>query len=355
MKISFRWFGPDDPVTLDEIRQVPGVTGIITSAFDVPAEEVIPLERFQNLVSLCEDAGFTLEAIESIPVPEDIKLGKENRDELIAVFCESLRSAARAGIPVVCYNFMLAFDWIRTDLSMKLPEGATALAYNHGDLEKLDLTRELPAWSATYTPETLEAMLREARALTDEDLWENLSYFLKEVVPVAEEENVLLAIHPDDPPWPVLGIPRIITSEENIDRFLRLADSRTNGLALCSGSLGADPSNDMPKIFRRFGGEGRVHFAHIRNVKITGEKQFHETAHLSHNGSLDLFEIVKACYDTGFDGPMRPDHGRTIWGEKRKPGYGLFDRALGAVYIQGLLEAIEKTENMNKGKSYGIV
>lgn len=324
--------------------------GIITSAFDIPPDKVIPLERFRELVNLCEAEGFTLEAIESIPVHEDVKLGWENRDELIAVFNESLRNAGKAGIPVVCYNFMLAFDWIRTDLAMELPDGSTALSYNHDDVEKLDLTRELPAWSTTYTPDTLEVMLRASRALSEEDLWQNLKYFLEQVVPVAEETGVLVAIHPDDPPWPVLGIPRLITCEENLDRFLRLVDRRANGLAICSGSLGSNPENDIPKIVRRFSGEGRIHFAHIRNVRITGEKEFHESAHLSSDGSLDLFEIIKAYHDTGFNGPMRPDHGRNIWGEERKPGYGLFDRAIGAVYLQGLWEAVGK---MKAGGSDG--
>jgi len=346
MKVTFRWFGPDDPVTLGEIRQIPGVTGIITSAFDIPADQVVPSERFEELAALCEAEGFTLDAIESIPVHEDIKLGRDNRDELIGVFNESLRNAGKAGIPVVCYNFMLAFDWIRTDLAMKLDDGSTALSYNHKDLETLDLTRELPAWSTTYTPETLEAMLAAARALSEEELWANLQYFLERVVPVAEEAGVLLAIHPDDPPWPVLGIPRIITSEENLDRFLRLVDRHHNGLALCSGSLGANPDNDIPQIARRFSGEGRIHFAHIRNIRFTGEKEFHESAHLSSEGSLDLFEIIKAYHDTGFTGPMRPDHGRNLWGEERKPGYGLFDRAIGAAYLQGLWEGAEK---MKKG------
>jgi len=346
MKVTFRWFGPDDPVTLGEIRQIPGVTGIITSAFDIPADQVVPSERFEELAALCEAEGFTLDAIESIPVHEDIKLGRDNRDELIGVFNESLRNAGKAGIPVVCYNFMLAFDWIRTDLAMKLDDGSTALSYNHKDLETLDLTRELPAWSTTYTPETLEAMLAAARALSEEELWANLQYFLERVVPVAEEAGVLLAIHPDDPPWPVLGIPRIITSEENLDRFLRLVDRHHNGLALCSGSLGANPDNDIPQIARRFSAEGRIHFAHIRNIRFTGEKEFHESAHLSSEGSLDLFEIIKAYHDTGFTGPMRPDHGRNLWGEERKPGYGLFDRAIGAAYLQGLWEGAEK---MKKG------
>jgi len=342
MKTTFRWFGPDDPVTLAEIKQIPGVTGIITSAFDITADKVVPVERFKELVDLCAVEGFNLDAIESIPVHEDIKLGRDNRDKLIAVFNESLRNAGKAGIPVVCYNFMLAFDWIRTDLSMELPDGATALSYKHDDLEEFDLTQDLPAWSTTYTPETLEAMLAASRALSEEDLWENLKYFLENVIPVAEEAGVLMAIHPDDPPWPVLGIHRIITSEENLDRLLRLVDRKANGLAVCSGSLGSNPDNNIPQIVRRFSSEGRIHFAHIRNVRITGEKEFHESAHLSSNGSLDLFEIIKAYHDTGFTGPMRPDHGRNIWKEERKPGYGLFDRAIGAVYLQGLWEAVDK-------------
>ncbi len=342
MKTTFRWFGPDDPVTLKDIRQIPGVTGIITSAFDIPADEVIPVERFKELQQLCAAEGFTLDAIESIPVHEDIKLGRDNRDELIDVFIKSLKNAASAGIPVICYNFMLAFDWLRTDLAMKLPDGSTALSYDENDLAGFDLTQELPAWSTTYTPETLEAMLNSSRSLSENDLWENLRYFLERVIPAAEESGILLAIHPDDPPWSILGIPRIITSESNINKFLRLVDKKANGLALCSGSLGANPENNIPQIVRRFGSEGRIHFAHIRNIKFTGNKKFHESAHLSSDGSLDLFDIVKAYHDTGFTGPMRPDHGRNIWNDKGKPGYGLYDRAIGAVYIQALWEAIEK-------------
>ena len=151
-----------------------------------------------------------------------------------------------------------------------------------------------------------------------------------------------MAIHPDDPPWSIFGLPRIITSKRNIERFLKLYDSKYNGLTLCSGSLGADPNNDIPDMVRSFC--GRIHFAHIRNIKITGERCFEESAHKTEAGSLDIFEIVKAYRDCGFDGYIRPDHGRMIWGETGRPGYGLYDRALGAVYINGIWEALEKTK-----------
>jgi mannonate dehydratase len=154
-----------------------------------------------------------------------------------------------------------------------------------------------------------------------------------------------MAIHPDDPPWSIFGLPRVVTGKENLRRLLKLVDSPANGLDLCSGSLGVDPENNIPEIIREFG--DRIHFAHVRNVKITGEESFEEAAHLSEKGSLDIYEIMKAYHDVGFEGPLRPDHGRMIWGETGKPGYGLYDRALGATYINGLWEAISKTEKHN--------
>ncbi|MCX7779851.1 MAG: mannonate dehydratase, partial [Negativicutes bacterium] len=164
------------------------------------------------------------------------------------------------------------------------------------------------------------------------------------VIPTAEECGIKLAIHPDDPPWSVFGLPRIVVSQENLDRIVRLVDSPCNGLTLCSGSLGANMANDMVEIFRHFGKMGKIHFAHVRNIKIHEPGVFDETAHKADDASLDLYGIMKALYDTGFDGPIRPDHGRMIWGEEGRPGYGLYDRALGAVYLQGLWDAIARTK-----------
>ncbi|MBI9107536.1 MAG: mannonate dehydratase [Spirochaetales bacterium] len=342
MRMTFRWFGPSDPITLQHIRQIPGVEGIVSSAFDIPSDEVIPAEAVLELKAMIEKQSMTLDCFESIPVHDNIKLGTDDRDRYIDIWLESLRNVASAGVRTVCYNFMLAFDWLRTDLSMRLEDGSKAMQYQDAEVAKMDMTGDIPAWSQKYTPETLAEMLKKSRAVSVEQLWANLEYFLKRVVPVAEELGVKLAIHPDDPPWPVLGINRIITSMENLERFVKLVDSPNNGLALCSGSLGANPENDIPAMIRRFGGLGRINFMHVRNLKHTGEKEFHETAHYSPCGNLDMYEIMKSIHDTGFTGPLRPDHGRDVWGEVRTPGYGLYDRAMGVNYILGLWEAITK-------------
>ena len=198
----------------------------------------------------------------------------------------------------------------------------------------------LPGWDSSYTKEDMRALLEAYKNISEEDLWNNLAYFLKSVIKTAEEVRVKMAIHPDDPPWSIFGLPRIITNSENIKRFLKLYDSPYNGLTLCSGSLGSDPNNDIAAMVNEFC--DRIHFAHIRNVKITGDHCFEESAHKTECGSLDICGIVKAYHDNGFDGYIRPDHGRMIWGETGRPGYGLYDRALGAVYINGLWEAIDR-------------
>jgi mannonate dehydratase len=161
-------------------------------------------------------------------------------------------------------------------------------------------------------------------------------------VPVAEESGVKLAIHPDDPPWSIFGLPRIIKDAAALRRFVDLVDSPANGVTFCTGSLGASLDNDLPSMAREIGGRGRIHFAHCRNVKVTGDRQFYESKHPSEFGSVDMLEVLRALYETGFEGPIRPDHGRMIWGETGKPGYGLYDRALGATYLQGLWEALSR-------------
>ena len=188
----------------------------------------------------------------------------------------------------------------------------------------------------------LEKLFEQYREMTHDQLFDNLKYFLEQVIPVCEECDIKMAIHPDDPPWDIYGLPRIVTNKENLDRLVHLVDSPYNGLTLCSGSLGANPDNNIPELVRYFGKMGRIHFAHVRNIKFFGDKQFHESSHLSSDGSLDLYEIMKAYHEAGFDGYVRPDHGRMIWGETARPGYGLYDRALGIAYLNGLWEALEK-------------
>lgn len=345
MKMTFRWYGVDDKIPLEYIRQIPGMTGVVSAIYDVPVGQIWPIDKILALKEKVESQCLELEVIESVPVHEDIKLGRPSRDTYIANYCETLRNLAQAGIKVVCYNFMPVFDWTRSQLDYMLPDRSTALIYNEDDVVKMNPATgdlKLPGWDTSYTKEDMKALLEAYQSMTEETLWENLHYFLKSVIKTAEEVKIKMAIHPDDPPWSIFGLPRIITKKENIERFVNLVDSPYNGLALCSGSLGVSPDNNIPEMIRHFGGKGKIHFAHVRNVKITGKKCFEESAHLSSEGSLDMYEIMKAYSEVGFSGYMRPDHGRMIWGETGRPGYGLYDRALGVAYLLGLWEALEK-------------
>ena len=343
MRMSFRWFGRDDPVPLEYIRQIPGVRGIVSALYDVPVGETWPREKIEKLIDTVGETGMPLSVIESIPVHEDIKLGRPDAERLLDQYAASVRNIGEAGVGVLCYNFMPVFDWTRTDLSMQLPDGSAALAYDDDQLAKIDLshgTRDLPGWAAAYDAETLSALLQAYRAVSEEQMWENLSRFLEHIVPVAEESGVKLAIHPDDPPWPIFGIPRIVTNESAIDRLLGVVDSPANGITFCTGSLGASADNDLPAMARKYGDMQRIHFVHCRNVRRTSERSFNEVPHPTEYGDVNVMEVLRELVGTGFDGPMRPDHGRMIWGETGRPGYGLYDRALGATYLYGMWEAL---------------
>ena len=210
------------------------------------------------------------------------------------------------------------------------------------DVAKLDPTKlSLPGWDSSYKPEEVKELIKAYQELGEEGLWHNLEVFLKKIIPVAKESGILMAIHPDDPAWPIFGIPRIITTEANIDRFLKLVDEKENGLTLCSGSLGTRKENDMVKLVKKYVAMDRIHFAHIRNIKLVGDHSFEESAHYSKCGSLDMVGMVKAYHDAGYTKYIRPDHGRMIWDEDAKPGYGLYDRALGAMYITGIWETLD--------------
>ncbi|MBS1225998.1 MAG: uxuA [Proteobacteria bacterium] len=346
MKMTFRWYGDSDPVKLEYIRQIPGVDGIVSAVYDVPVGEVWPVENIQKLKAKIESHGLKFEVVESVPVHEDIKLGKPTRDRLIANYCQTLRNLAPCGVKVVCYNFMPVFDWTRTTLEMKLPDGSTTLGFDVATVNKIDPSEgiQLPGWDASYKPEELKALLAEYAKIDEEKLWSHLEYFLHRVIPVAREVGIKMAMHPDDPPRPIFGLPRIVKNREDLARLLAIEDVPENGLTLCSGSLGASCQNDIAAMVREFAGKGRIHFAHLRNVKNDPSGDFYETGHRSEDGSLDMAEIVRAYYEAGFEGYARPDHGRMIWGETGKPGYGLYDRALGAVYLNGLWEGIAKVE-----------
>lgn len=356
MKMTFRWFGEDDDsIKLSHIRQIPGVTGIVGALTHIPAGELWPYDEIMACKRKIEEHGLELEVIESVNVHEDIKLGLPTRDRYIDNYIKTVENLGKAGIKVICYNFMPVFDWLRTCLSQKLPDGSFAMSYDRELLTNktpVQIVRDmadgsngfsLPGWEPERLRE-LQTVLEQYEDVDEEKLFKNLEYFLKAVIPECKKYGVKMAVHPDDPPWSIFGLPRIVTCKENLEKLLRLVDDECNGLTLCSGSLGANPENDIPDMIRHFGKIGRIHFAHVRNLKITGEGLFHETSHLSSDGSLDIFEIMKAYYDIGFEGYMRPDHGRMIWGEEGRPGYGLFDRALGIAYMNGLWEAIGKMD-----------
>lgn len=353
MKMSFRWYGPDDPVTLQNTRQIPNMQAIVTAVYDVPVGEVWSSKSIAALKKQVEDNGLQFEVIESVPVHEDIKLGKPTRDRYIENYCENIRRLAEAGIRCICYNFMPVFDWTRTQLDHRLPDGSTSLVYYKEQVDAVDPLKSdsdltLPGWDASYTREELRAVVAEYNKMTEEDLWANLTYFLERIIPVAAECDVNMAIHEDDPCWSIFGLPRIITCEKNLDRFLKIVDDPHNGITLCTGSLGCSAENDVVHMAAKYAAMGRIHFVHARNVAVL-ENGFEERAHYSACGSLDMYAILNALYKNGFNGYIRPDHGRMIWGETGRAGYGLYDRALGAAYLNGLWEAITKrNSNMER-------
>lgn len=345
MKLSFRWYGKEDPVKLQYIRQIPNMYSIVTAIYDVPVGGVWSQDSIIRLKNEVEQSGLKFDVIESVPVHEDIKLGLPSRQEYIDNYKENIRRLSKAGVKVICYNFMPVFDWTRTQLDKELEDGSTALVYYKEQLEKMNpLTGEfsLPGWDTSYTKDQLEDIFAKYRQVDEEKLWSNLEYFLKEIIPVAEENDVKMAIHPDDPPYPIFGLPRIITNEKNLDRFLKLYDSPYNGLTFCTGSLGSADFNDIPKMVDKYAAMGRIYFMHIRNVKLLPDGSFEESAHYSPCGSLDVVAIMKVLHKHNYQGYIRPDHGRMIWGETGRPGYGLYDRALGAMYLTGIWETLEK-------------
>ncbi len=354
MDMTLRWYGSKhDSITLEQIRQIPGVTGVITALHDLPAGEPWPYEEVLKVKNEVEAAGLKLLGVESINIHEDIKLGAPTRDKLIDNYITSLESVGKAGIHMVCYNFMPIFDWTRTDLAYPLADGSTVLAYDPKMIDGIDpdemfakIEREsggfvMPGWEPNRKEE-IKGLFERYKGMTHEQLLENYGYFINRIMPTCEKYQIKMAVHPDDPAWDIFGLPRIVKSEESLLKVAALHPSKLHGFTLCTGSLGSSRDNDLVKIIRNPKIAERIHFAHIRNVKFEEDGFFHESAHLSSEGSFDMYEIIKAFQEMGFDGIIRPDHGRMIWGEQARPGYGLYDRALGAVYIEGLWEAVKK-------------
>jgi mannonate dehydratase len=372
MEMTLRWYGKEfDTVKLWQIRQIPGVKGVITTLYNKQAGELWTEEEIASLKKDVAEENMHIAGIESVNISDDIKTAGPKRDEHIDNYIKTLENLGKQDIHMVCYNFMPVFDWTRSELARKRHDGSTVLAYSQDSIDAIDPANMfdsikdqmngtvMPGWE----PERLEKvrdLFEQYKDIDENKLFDNLVYFLKAIMPVCDKYDINMAIHPDDPAWSVFGLPRIINNKANISKMLSAVDNVHNGLTFCSGSFGTNPENDLPDMIRSFA--GRVHFAHVRNLQFNsfchedgsavkawtgkdipaGKPDFEEAAHLSSDGSFDMYEIVRALYESGFNGPIRPDHGRMIWGEEAMPGYGLYDRALGAAYINGLWEAIDK-------------
>jgi len=348
MTLTLRWFGHGyDTVTLEQIRQIPGVTGIVTSLYGKQPGEVWDPAEIAAMLKEPAEAGLPVRAIESVNVHDAIKTAAPDRDQYIDRYITTLENLGRAGVDLVCYNFMAVFDWTRSDLARLRSDGSRAMAYDQKAIDLIDPADMSTAMNAQakgyalagWEPERLAhltELFARYKGIDRDRLFANLKYFLERVMPVCERYGIRMAMHPDDPAWSVFGLPRIQTGLDDLLRLTRLVDTPLNGVTLCTGSLATNPANDIPAIVRAL--KGRVHFVHLRNIRRNAPGDFEESAHLSADGSLDMRAIVRALRETGFDGLIRPDHGRAIWGEKAMPGYGLYDRALGAAYIAGLWE-----------------
>ncbi len=382
---TWRWFGEKDPITLEMLRQI-GVEGIVTALYDLPPGEVWRAEAIDGLKHTIEEAGLVWSVAESLPVAEEIKYGASTRDQLISNYNESLVNLGKAGIKTICYNFMPAIDWVRTDLNRQLPDGTTTLYFDRMRYACFDCKiLQRPGAEADYSQEELKKIeqlyltLSEAEktALIDtiivktqgfihrkmkegadpvtefkkllqhydgidrDALRANLAYFLERVVPVAAAHGIVLSIHPDDPPFPVFGLPRIVSREEDLEWIIRRVDNPSNGITLCAGSLSAIAENNVPHLAQRF--SKRIGFAHLRSTQLLPGGDFMEASHLEGNGRL--IEVIRALEKAVPDIPMRVDHGRVLPGDREighNPGYSFYGRMFALAQVEGMMAVVRR-------------
>ena len=385
MTETFRWFGKSDAVTLSDIRQS-GATGVVTALHHIPNGEIWSIEDIETIKNEILNAGLEWSFIESIPIHENIKLRQGDYLKRIENYKQSLINVAKCGVKNVCYNFMPVLDWTRTHLFWELEDGSTALRFDkvemavfetyimqrngvEKDYDEAILAKAKQRYKAMSKTEiqrlkdgilkglpgtvddldipTFKKMIAQYKDLSYSDLKSNLSYFLNEIIPLAEELGVKMAIHPDDPPFDIMGLPRIITSERDLDDLVGFIDSPSNGITFCTGSLGANKKNDLPKMIEKF--KNRIHFLHLRNVKREDDGSFYEDHHLE--GSSDMFEIVKAVLkiekERNISLPMRPDHGHQMLDDLKHnnsyAGYTAIGRLKGLAELRGLSLGISKS------------
>ncbi|WP_204253646.1 mannonate dehydratase [Mammaliicoccus sciuri] len=358
MEMTFRWYGRNnDTITLEDIKQIPNTTGIVWALHEKPVGAVWEKEEIKDEVEYIESHGFNAKVVESVNVHESIKLGNSERDELIENYKQTIENLAEYGVEVICYNFMPIFDWTRTDMFHPLEDGSTALYFDYEKVKNLDPKELIETVSSAsknltmpgWEPEKLDQIseLFEAyKDIDEEKLWENFAYFINAIIPTAERCGIKMAIHPDDPPYSIFNLPRIITGADSYERMFEINNSPNNAITLCTGSLGASKDNDMAEIALKY--HEHAPFMHIRNVHIYENGSFVETSHFTEDGNIDIAQIMKHLSDADYKGYIRPDHGRHLWNEECRPGYGLYDRALGIMYLNGLWDAYQLEKESGK-------
>lgn len=357
MKWGFRWYGEKgDSIPLQHVKQIPGINGIVGTLLNKMPGDIWEINEIKELKESVEKGGLELLGIESVAIHDSIKAGGPERDKYINNYIQTIKHLSACGVNLICYSFKPIFGWAKTTLAHENEDGSFSLVYDQAVVDNMEASEmfklihsqskgfSLPGWEEERLNK-FDALVKTYEGVTEADLFENLKYFLLKVIPVCEEMDVKMAIHPDDPPWEIFGFPRITKNLFDLKKIIEIIDSPYNGITFCTGSLGADPQNDLVEMVEEIG--HRINFVHFRNVGFMGEKKFKETAHLSTEGSLDMSAIMLALINSGFDGVIRPDHGRTIWGEVAMPGYGLYDRAMGITYLQGLYEGITKIKRDN--------
>ncbi|MHB1177442.1 MAG: mannonate dehydratase [Daejeonella sp.] len=387
---TFRWFGPEDEVILADIMQT-GATGIVTALHYIPCGDEWTLPEIRKRKQIIEDAGMQWSVVESVNIHESIKTGEPERDRYIEQYIKSLRNLAAEGLKTVCYNFMPVLDWTRTHLDFRLPNNASALRYDASALAAFELyilEREsafneysteqqhtakqyldrlkpdelklitnvimagLPGTDEVFTLDEFRQHLRRYAEVDAAKLKENLAYFLKGIIPAAEEAGIKMCIHPDDPPFPILGLPRVVSNESDLKDIIEFVPSPSNGITLCTGSLGARADNDIPGIIERLG--EHIHFLHLRNVKREADGSFYEAEHLG--GSTDMYAVMKNIIleqkkrakagRADISIPMRPDHGHKIlddFSRNTYPGYSIIGRLKGLAELRGLELGIRRS------------